>query len=83
MTGLMDPSKDAAAFQTLARDFLIQLKEFNSDQWTESSLSLQLEMQHKEAEKMQVPRGRSGRGTRRGVGGKGKGVCGRGRVGGC
>ena len=53
--GLLDPSKDTAAFQTLARDFLIQLKEFNSDQWTESSLSLQLEMQHKEAEKMQVP----------------------------
>ena len=54
MTGLMDPSKDAAAFQTLARDFLIQLKEYNSDQWTESSLSLQLEMQNKEAERMQV-----------------------------
>ena len=53
--GLLDPSKDTAAFQTLARDFLIQLKEFNSDQWTESSLSLQLEMQHKEAEKIQVP----------------------------
>ena len=50
----MDPSKDAAAFQTLARDFLIQLKEYNSDQWTESSLSLQLEMQNKEAERMQV-----------------------------
>jgi hypothetical protein len=54
VTGLMDPTKDAAAFQTLARDFLIQLKEYNSDQWTESSLSLQLEMQSKEAEKMQV-----------------------------
>jgi hypothetical protein len=54
VTGLMDPHKDAAAFQTLARDFLIQLKEFNSDQWTECSLSLQLEQQHKEAERVQV-----------------------------
>uniref|UniRef100_A0A7S0M413 Exportin-1 n=1 Tax=Cryptomonas curvata TaxID=233186 RepID=A0A7S0M413_9CRYP len=54
VTGLLDPSKDAAAFQTLARDFLIQLKEFNSDQWTECSLSLQLEQQHKEAERVQA-----------------------------
>ncbi len=60
VTGLLDPSKDAAAFQTLARDFLIQLKEFNSDQWTECSLSLQLEQQHKEAERVQVRRAGDG-----------------------
>ncbi len=73
VTGLMDPNQDAAAFQTLARDFLIQLKEFNSDQWTECSLSLQLEQQHKEAERVQVRRRALPPGVAGGGGGGGAG----------
>ena len=38
------------------RDFLVSLREFNCDQWTQSSLALQLEAQQKEAERQQVTR---------------------------
>ena len=44
-------SSDVTAFQTLVRDFLVQIKEFSCDQWTESSFSLQLEQQQKDADK--------------------------------
>ena len=37
------------------RDFLVSLREFNCDQWTQSSLAIQLEAQQKEAERQQVP----------------------------
>ena len=46
---------DKAAFQTLMRDFLVSLREYNCDQWTQSSLALQLEAQQKESERKQVP----------------------------
>lgn len=49
VTALFDPAKDKAAFQTLMRDFLVSLREYNCDQWTQSSLALQLETQQKEA----------------------------------
>jgi len=45
---------DKAAFATLMRDFLVSLREYNCDQWTQSSLSLQLEAQHKEAARKEV-----------------------------
>jgi len=55
VTALFDPSKgDVLAFQTVVRDFLVQIKEYNCDQWTESTLSLQLEAQQKEAERKQA-----------------------------
>mmetsp|Transcript_2101 Transcript_2101/g.4795 ORF Transcript_2101/g.4795 Transcript_2101/m.4795 type:complete len:1086 (-) Transcript_2101:355-3612(-) len=55
VTSLFDPSKgDVLAFQTVVRDFLVQIKEYNCDQWTESSLSLQLEAQQKEQERKQT-----------------------------
>ncbi|KAJ1472727.1 hypothetical protein T484DRAFT_1839146, partial [Baffinella frigidus] len=40
--------------QTLVRDFLVQIKEFNCDQWSESTFSLQLENQAKETSKKAV-----------------------------
>jgi hypothetical protein len=46
---------DKAAFQTLMRDFLVSLREYNCDQWTQSSLALQLEAQQKETLRQQVP----------------------------
>jgi len=36
------------------RDFLVSLREYNCDQWTQSSLAIQLEAQQKEAERKQV-----------------------------
>ena len=45
---------DKAAFQTLMRDFLVSLREFNCDQWTQSTLAIQLENQQKEAERQQA-----------------------------
>ena len=45
---------DKAAFQTLMRDFLVSLREYNCDQWTQSSLALQLEAQQKETQRQQV-----------------------------
>jgi hypothetical protein len=45
-------------FQTLVRDFLVQVKEFNCDQWTESSFSLQLEQQQKDAAKREAEQAR-------------------------
>mmetsp|Transcript_15108 Transcript_15108/g.50989 ORF Transcript_15108/g.50989 Transcript_15108/m.50989 type:complete len:1084 (-) Transcript_15108:130-3381(-) len=55
---LFGPEKDIAAFQTLVRDFLIQIKEYSSDQWTDSSLALQLEQEQKEAERKRVEEAR-------------------------
>mmetsp|Transcript_33911 Transcript_33911/g.66171 ORF Transcript_33911/g.66171 Transcript_33911/m.66171 type:complete len:1090 (+) Transcript_33911:310-3579(+) len=54
VASIFDPAKvasDVTAFQTLVRDFLVQIKEFNCDQWTESSFTLQLEQQAKDADK--------------------------------
>ena len=51
VAALFDTTKDKAAFQTLMRDFLVMLREFNCDQWTQASLALQLEAQEKEARK--------------------------------
>ena len=45
---------DKAAFATLMRDFLVSLREYNCDQWTQASLSLQLEAQQKEATRKEV-----------------------------
>jgi len=49
VTALFSPANDKVAFATLMRDFLVSLREYNCDQWTQASLSLQLEAQQKEA----------------------------------
>jgi len=54
VAALFDPTKDKAAFATLVRDFLVSLREYNCDQWTQSSLALQLEAQQKEVERQQA-----------------------------
>jgi len=56
VAALFDPAtgKDKAAFQTLMRDFLVSLREYNCDQWTQSSLALQLEAQQKETQRQQA-----------------------------
>lgn len=50
----MQATADVTAFQTLVRDFLVQIKEFNCDQWTDSTFSLQIEQQQKDAEKREA-----------------------------
>jgi exportin-1 len=56
VTALFDPTRDVLTFQTLVRDFLVQIKEFNCDQWSESTFTQQLAAEQKDEVKKEVRR---------------------------